>query len=115
MIPTAWVAVVLGLAVFRLARLAGWDVFPPVVKLRERLLGESVAARSRPGGQNDVYVTSYRRPVLAELVHCAFCLSFWLAVVAYGAWLWQPTWTLYAAFPLALNAFAGLVAKALDP
>lgn len=119
MIPSPWVAVVLGLAVYRLLRLAGWDTFPPIVRARAWVTGEYVV---RTGDANQMMGISeppglayrYRRPLLAELIACAFCLGVWLSGLAYAAWLEWPHPTLYGAFPLALSAFAGLVAKVLD-
>lgn len=115
MIPSPWVGVILALAAYRLTRLVGWDDLPPVVAARKWLLGEQVRAHPRPAGQNDEYVYTYRRPLLAHLVHCAFCLGFWVAVVVYVAWIFEPRGTLYAAMPFALGAAAGLIAKNLDP
>jgi hypothetical protein len=114
-IPSPWVALVLVLAAFRLTRLVGWDDLPPVARARARALGESVVARSRPAGQDDEYVYLYRRPLLAHLVHCAFCLGFWAAVVVYVAWLLEPRPTLYVCAPFAIGAAVGLIAKNLDP
>lgn len=121
MIPTPWVAVVLMLAVFRLNRLLSYDHFPPVARLRAWAVGEH---STTSGDQNarmgltsaPVQVaTSYRRETLHELLACVFCIGFWTALAVYGFWLWQPTWALYAAAPLALNAAAALAARWLDP
>lgn len=115
MIPHPWVGVVLALAAFRATRLLGWDDLLPIARARKWALGESVHARSRPAGADDVYIYSYRWPVLAELVHCPFCLGFWVSLVTYLAWVFEPRWTLYACVPLALSAAVGLLAKNLDP
>lgn len=73
---------------------------------------------SLPGKQPDTEVDAvrpaYDRPLLAHLFHCPFCLSFWISLLVYGAWLWQPTWSLVVLFPFVLSGFAGLVAKNLD-
>lgn len=121
MIPSPWVALVVVLAVFRLCRLAGWDEFPPVVRARVWLVGAEVAssasANQRMSITNDAApeeVWTYRRPLLADLLSCAFCLGWWLSLVAYLAWLAEPTWTLYVCAPLALSAAVGLIAKNLD-
>lgn len=115
MLPSALACVALALAAFRLTRLVGWDDLPPVVRFRAWALGERVEARSRPAGQDDVYVYLYRRPLLAHFVHCPFCVGFWISVAVYVAWALEPRWTLYAAVPLALSAVVGLTAKNLDP
>lgn len=41
---------------------------------------------------------------------CPYCAGFWLSLVWWGFWQWQPHWTLVVAVPLAVNA--GLVALA---
>lgn len=115
MIPSPWIGLVLALATFRLTRLVGWDDLPPVVRARAWALGESVTARSRPAGQEDVYVYVYKRPLLAHFVHCPFCIGFWLSAAVYVAWVFEPRGTLYVAAPFALSAVVGLVAKNLDP
>jgi hypothetical protein len=114
-IPSPWVAVVLALAAFRLLRLLGWDDLPPIARARARVLGESVNAYRGRAGEPDNYVYAYRRPTLAHLVHCAFCLGFWVACAVYVAWLFVPTVTLYATAPFALSAAIGLLAKNWDP
>jgi hypothetical protein len=114
-IPSPWVAVVLALAAFRLTRLLGWDDLPPIARARARALGETVNAYRGRAGEPDNYVYNYKRPTLAHLVHCAFCLGFWVACAVYVAWLLVPTPTLYVCVALALSAAVGLVAKNLDP
>ena len=71
MIPSPWVAAVLTFATFRLIRLASYDSFPPVARLRGWLIGEhettSGSQNQRMGLTSDPVqvTTSYRRPVLA--------------------------------------------------
>lgn len=121
MIPPLWQAVVLGLAVYRLLRLIGWDTFPPIARARAWLVGEYVVRSGTPDQLAGLTNTEpsleyrYRRPLLAELIACAFCLGLWVSGLVYALWLEWPTWTLYGAFPFALSAFAGIVAKNLDP
>jgi hypothetical protein len=57
---------------------------------------------------------AYSRPLLAHLVHCPFCLGWWVSLVAYVAWLALPTATLYLAAPFALSGAVGIIAKNLD-
>lgn len=121
MIPDAWQAVVLALAVYRLCRLAGWDTFPLVARVRSWVIGAEYTTEGSPNarmgvtGETVMQRVRYRRPFLAELVGCAFCLSFWLGILTYLAWRWEPSATLAVSFPLALSAAAGLIAKRLDP
>lgn len=122
MLPSPWIALVLALAVFRLCRLAGWDDFPPVVRARAWAVG---AELSQPQSANQAMRLTneptpeaewrYRRPLLAHLIACAYCLGFWISFFAYGAWLLTPRWTLYALAPWALSAAVGIIARTLDP
>lgn len=57
----------------------------------------------------------YDRPLLAHLVHCPFCLGWWVSLATYLWWLLTPTWGLYVLAPFALSGFVGLVSKNLDP
>lgn len=121
MIPSPWVGIVLALAVFRLVRLLSYDAFPPFAWARSRILGERVAttgtSATRMGLTNEgVDVTvAYRWPILAELVHCVFCLGLWVAGAVYVLWIFWPTGTLYGAAPFALGGASALIAKNWDP
>lgn len=65
----------------------------------------SVVAGVRPG---------YRRPTLAHLVHCPFCLGWWVTLACWGSFeLWHH-WALVALSPFALAGAVGLVGKDLD-
>lgn len=124
MIPSPWVGVILALATFRLTRLAGWDEFPLAAKVRAWVIGEGwvpvdhTVDISLPGKQPSSEVTdvrpAYSRPMLAHLVHCPFCIGWWISLSVYGAWLLWPHGSLYAFAPLALSGAVGLIAKNLD-
>lgn len=107
--PSAFEFVVLSLAVFRATRFLGWDEWPPLARLRAWALGEFWV--DRPDGLADA---AYRRPTLAHLVHCPFCLSAWVTLVVYGLWLAFPVEVMYAAAGMALAGGAGLIAKNWD-
>ena len=105
--------VVLALASYRVTRLLIADDFPPVAKLRERLLlrfpfegqilnGADGTARQSSG------------TFLGDLVTCPWCLGFWVAAVA---WLcyevavdgMNAPWAFRLAVPWALSAVVGLI------
>lgn len=121
MIPSPWVAVILTLGAFRALRLLAWDDLPPIVRVRAWVLGEQThrtgSSNSLSGLTSEVPATtvSYRRPLLAHLWFCPFCLGFWLSIAVYLAWIFEPRITLYIAAPFALSATIGLLAKNLDP
>lgn len=124
MLPSPWVGVVLAFAAYRLLRLAGWDDWPPILRVRRWVIGEhwvpgdpeavelpgktpsSEAAEVRP---------AYRRPTLAHMIHCPFCMGFWVSVGVLVAWWVFPTEALYGLAPFALSGAIGLMAKNWDP
>lgn len=124
MIPSPWAAAVLTLGTYRLLRLVGWDDFPLVYKTRAWVIGEfwvrdeTDGAITMPGKHADSEVEevrpAFRRPMLAHLISCPFCIGWWISLTVYLLWLWQPTGTLYAAAPFALSGAVGLIAKNLD-
>jgi hypothetical protein len=105
--PSPWAGLVLALAAYRLTRLLAWDDWPPIVRVRDRLLGAQIKSGNTP-------YREFRRPLLVELFRCAFCLGWWVSLATYLAWLLEGSWTLYGAFPLALSGAVGLIAKNLD-
>lgn len=121
MIPHPLPLLVLALAGYRLMRLAGWDTFPLAVKTRDWLTGAQEfrsgttnAMLGQTADQPEIEIR-HKRPALAHFIACPFCLGFWLNLAVYLAWIFEPRWTLYAAAPLALSAFTGLVSRNLDP
>jgi hypothetical protein len=129
MIPGPWIALLLVLATFRLTRLVSYDTFPPAVWLRDQITGRELVA---VGSSNDLMGLTpsghdrqivYRRPLLAEMLGCVWCVGFWIALAVYGCWLaaghpgdtGASSWLIYCAAPLAINSAAALVARWLDP
>ena len=121
MIPSAWVGVVMALGVYRISRLLGWDDFPPVARARAWVTGEYVISRGDMNQQAGLtkippeIETRFRRPLLEHFLHCPFCQGFWLSVIAYVAWVFAPTETVYFLAAWALSAAVGLIARNLDP
>lgn len=127
MVPSPLELVLLVGAAFRLTRLAGWDEFPPVERARSWVLGErwvtdvvdgEDVAPSLPGKPPSSEVggvrPAYERQTLAHLVHCPFCMGWWVSLTVYLAWLAAPAVTLAACVPLAVSSAVGLIAKNLD-
>lgn len=105
--PDWWPSIVLALGTFRLFRLLSYDDFPPVERLRAKILGEY------PPIEEDEEPI-YFRPTLAHFVGCPFCLGAWLSLAVYLAWLAWPHATMYAAYPFALSAAVGMIVRKWD-
>jgi hypothetical protein len=112
MLPSPFAFLVLALAAFRLTRLVGWDEFPPAVRARQALTGETVH-HNVTDSQGPIY--RWRRPTLAKFLACPYCVGFWIGLAVYLLWVFLPTQTFYAALPLALSAAVGITARMLDP
>lgn len=101
-LPDWWEFLLLALAACRLTRLAGWDVFPLAITVRDWVVGR-YEPDMRP-----------RREWLDHMLACPFCVGWWISLGLYGLWLAAPTVTLYMAVPLALSGTVGLISKNLD-
>lgn len=100
-IPDPWEAVLLALAAWRsFYLLAHDDIFDRPRRYVTRL-GHKWKDEGDP-------VPAEYRERLGEFIQCPFCLGFWIALAAWGAWLARPIETLFVAVPLALSA--GVVA-----
>ena len=121
MIPGWLPSLILLLGTYRLCRLTGWDTFPPLARARAWAVGEEVVTRGSTNarlGQTNEQVqvdVTYRRPILEEGLHCAYCSSVWWGAIVYAGWRLEPSWTLAACFVLAVSAGCGLIGRWLDP
>lgn len=120
MIPSLMEALILALGTYRIARLIGWDDFPPVARVRAWVVGEVISSagsindRMRVTGNVPDVTVVYRRPVLEHFIGCPFCQGFWLSVVVYAGWLLSAHVALLVLAPWALSGAVGLIAKNLD-
>lgn len=114
-LPDSWVfdSAVLVLGVYRLARLIGWDQWPPIAALRDRVLGTTVDRLMTQ--RTETKVLRYRRSTLADAIFCPFCAGFWIGLVAYACWLVVPDATVYVLAPFALSSLVGIIGRNLDP
>jgi Protein of unknown function (DUF1360) len=87
------------LAAYRLTRLANVDTFPAAATVRDRVTGWA-----RESGH----------PTIEELVHCPWCIGFWIAAAVVttrksGGRVWDPI-----ARTLAISAASGMIAHSLS-
>lgn len=96
-----------GLAAARAWRFASQDDMPWLVTLRARLLG----------GPTQVIdgVEHYRRPTLAHLVNCPWCLGSYLSIGAFALARLSPGVAVWVLGPLAIGELVGLIVRNLDP
>jgi hypothetical protein len=141
-VPDPYTFILLAAAVYRLTRLAGWDVI--TIPLRSRVLGVTDAAwhgyddrvgyaavieglqdqgidpwdwpdAHERGGLLQPMPITKRRAYWNKLVRCPWCFSIWIGAAWLGVWEVLPTATVIVSTWLALSAVAGLVARNLDP
>lgn len=86
----------------------------PRPQMVERESGEEVSLPGKqPPSELEGIRPAYDRPTLAHLVHCPFCIGFWISLIVSVAWLiWHPV--AYGLLPFAVSGAVGLIAKNLD-
>lgn len=99
MIPSPWQFVILALASYRIWRLIAEDDPPPLPEWRNRIVG----------AQETAGVWTFRRPTLAHMIQCPYCLGFWLSITIWGAWMLWPEGTIVAMTPFAISTSVGLI------
>jgi hypothetical protein len=112
-VPSAWVFFLLTLGAYRLTRFVGWDsITEPARALvtGRHETGSGKDARDTDKGRK----TRRYRPKVDELLHCPYCVSWWLCVAGFLAWQWWPHAVEVLAVPWAASGIVGLISKVLD-
>lgn len=104
-IPDWYTLVLLAAAAYRVFRLLSEDTI--LDGPRAWVLGYRGWKEGRP------LPDSYRTKA-AEFVSCPWCLGFYIALLIYLFWLWQPGWTTTISVPLAISCFVGMLEKHLS-
>lgn len=133
MTPDALDFLLLGLAAFRLTRLAGWDDLTITPRRWLTGLGDddhhawaSAIDELRQDGKDpwmppmDTSASWSAPPVsrarfyVGKMIRCPWCAGWWVSLAVWLGWLAWPHAITSASIPLALSAVVGLVAKNLD-
>lgn len=104
MIPSAWQLALLALAVYRIWRILGLDDMPGLVSARNRLVGAEELAG----------IWTFKRPWLADLIQCPWCLGWWISLFVAGWWFAEPHVVLVVAVPFALATLVGALGHLLN-
>jgi hypothetical protein len=51
---------------------------------------------------------------LGELVHCPWCMGFWVSAAVFGAFILWPVGTTFVLVPMALRVIPGMIESILD-
>lgn len=105
-LPPLALLVVVALAVARAWRLAAVDDMPLLVSLRHWVQGTTIVSSE---------VTHHRRPWIAKLIECPWCLSVWLAPLALALARYSPGVAFWILGGLAVSELVGLTVRNLDP
>lgn len=110
-------ALIMALAVYSITRLLGTDSFPPIEKARtwfyDRWPHDGYSTKVRPvRGQWIVTGSTYYVNIgvwQGELLHCPWCLGWWVALAASVAFLFWPVTVLALCVPFALRVIPGII------
>lgn len=121
---TALHAVILVLGAVSITRLIVSDTFPPVAKLRQRFLSRFpfagyVSNKPFPAKYQQM-MTSNRSYVaqqdswLGALIHCPYCIGFWVSLAVVVAWAAWPTVALWGCFVMGTRWLVGALNNRFD-
>jgi Protein of unknown function (DUF1360) len=115
---------ILLLGTISITRLAVSDTFPPIAKVRAAILHRfpfsgytSKAPFRRSISQmrtnNGTYVAT-QDTWIGALLHCPYCIGFWISLAVTVSWLLAPTATLWGCFVMGLRWVTGATLNRLD-
>lgn len=105
-VPTWWPTILLVAASFRVWHLLAHDTI--MEGARRRVLRISETWQKEGDDPGDDYRLEW-----GVFLNCPYCSGFWVSLVMYGFWLWQPTATLVFCTPFALSAGVIALSKVL--
>lgn len=104
-VPGPWQFALLALGTYRVWRLAAIDDMPWLVRGRNWAVGAEELAG----------VWTFRRPTLAHMISCPWCLGWWSSLAAVALWWLAPHAALLIAVPFAVAAAVGAFGHLLNP
>ena len=124
-VPGAWAGVLLALATYRILRLVAVDEITATIRgwvcgipdagyeIWAKHIEDARAEGHDPWQISQVPLTP-RRYYLAKLVHCPWCLGWWISLAVFAAYELWPHGTVVAAVPFALSAGCAIIGRNLD-
>lgn len=116
-----WPLLILALAIYSITRLITTDSI--INRQRDwfydRFPHEGYQSKRKPKrGTSTIisggiyYVTKGHK--LGELVHCPWCMGFWVSAAAFAAFVAWPIGTTFVLVPLALRVIPGMIQSVID-
>jgi hypothetical protein len=105
-VPDWWAVLLLAGAAYRIWRLLAIDDITEKPRRWVLRLGDWQEGDDAPEGY---------RVKWGEFLECPWCAGFWISCLWYGAWQWEPKWTLAIAALFTINLGVGLIRGNLDP
>lgn len=115
-------ALILLFGTISITRLAVSDTFPPILKVRNWVLQRfpfagHMSDRPFPGHKNiqtgSMYVAQ-ETTWIGALLHCPYCIGFWISLVVTVAWVLFSTTTLWVCTVMALRWITGAALNRFD-
>ena len=113
---------ILLLGTISITRLAVSDTFPPILRVRNWVLQRFPFAghvsetpfEGRKNIQTGSAYVSQENTWIGALLHCPYCIGFWVSAAVTGAWVLFPTVTLWACFVMGLRWATGATLNRFD-
>lgn len=115
-------ALIITVGVISITRLVTADTFPPILAVRNAVLRRWPYAgfvSDRPiSGRTSIRVgdnyVAQETTVIGSLLHCPYCIGFWISAAVVGAWSLWPTVVLWGCFIMSVRWVTGAALNRFD-
>lgn len=114
----------LAFGIYSITRLLSKDSFPPIEKMRnwvyDRWPHDGYSTMKRPVNEKSRWVSTGQSYYvntgvwLGELIHCPWCLGWWVSLAACTSFVLWPVITLAVMTPFALRVIPGMIESVID-